>query len=215
MKRYIPVAPTRTQATASYRNWPLYYTYWQHQYLLVSSCIVITLYAFDFAFAASVPAMTVTYSVLMNLLTTLAFVVTTKPFSQHKYSVPQTFLVLTHLKTNLLLGLKPFLLLLHITLHQPNYPHMIQEHSHVLYSPERSRNVFKSYRRSNNLSAILVRAQLTETDNCNNARARHSRFFSVQQQELYHIPLHWPRSWQLYFLYRWNLQNQIPVSHCL
>ena len=125
--------------------------------------------------------MTVTYSVLMNLLTTLAFVVTTNPFSQHKYSVPQTFLVLTHLKTNLLHGLKPLLSLLHITLHQPNYPHMIPEHSHVLYSPERSRNVFKSYRRSNNLSAILVRAQLPETDNCNNARARHSRFFSVQQ----------------------------------
>ena len=52
-----------------------------------------------------------------SLLTTLPIVVTTKPFSQHKQSVPQTFLVLTQLKTNLLHGLKPLLLLLLVTLH--------------------------------------------------------------------------------------------------
>ena len=51
-----------------------------------------------------------------SLLTTLTIVVTTKPFSQHKQSVPQTFLVLTQLKTNLLHGLKPLLLLLLVTL---------------------------------------------------------------------------------------------------
>ena len=94
----------------------------KHQYLLISSCYLITLNALfvtalHFAFAASVPAMTVTYSVLINLLTTLTIVATTKPFSPDKYSVPQTFFVLTHLKTNLLHGLKPLLLLSHITLH--------------------------------------------------------------------------------------------------
>ena len=97
----------------------------KHQYLLISSCYLITLNALfvtalHFAFPASVTAITVTYSVLMHLLTTLTILATTKPFSPDKYSVPQTFLVLTHLKTlktNLLHGLKPFLLLLNITLH--------------------------------------------------------------------------------------------------
>ena len=48
---------------------------------------------------------------------TLLIVVMTKPFPQHKYSMPQTFLVLTHLKTNFLHGLKPLPLLLHVILH--------------------------------------------------------------------------------------------------
>ena len=79
----------------------------KHQYLNLSFHLVILitlnalfLTALHFAFAASFPARRVTYSLLMNLLTTLPIVVTTKPFSRHKYSVPQTFLVLTHLKTN-------------------------------------------------------------------------------------------------------------------
>ena len=41
--------------------------------------------ALHFAFSASVPALTVTYNILINLLTTLPIAVTTKPFSQHKY----------------------------------------------------------------------------------------------------------------------------------
>ena len=45
--------------------------------------------ALHFAFAASFPARRVTYSLLMNLLTTLPIVVTTKPFSRQKYSVPR------------------------------------------------------------------------------------------------------------------------------
>ena len=45
--------------------------------------------------------------ILKSLLTTSPIGVTTKPFSRHKYSVPQTFLVLTHLNTNLLRRLKP------------------------------------------------------------------------------------------------------------
>ena len=100
--------------------------------------------------------------ILKSLLTTLPMVVTTKPFSRHKYSAPQTFLVLTHLITNLLRRLKPLrFLLLHITLHCPlNVAHIIHKHSHVLYSSERCRNVFKnllivSYCHSNNLSGIL------------------------------------------------------------
>ena len=73
----------------------------KHQYFSFHRVILITLKALfltalHFAFSASVP---VTYSVLMNLLTTIPIVVTTKPSSQHKYSVPQTFLVLTHPKT--------------------------------------------------------------------------------------------------------------------
>ena len=90
--------------------------------------------------------MTVTYSVQMNLLTTLPIVVTTKPFSRHKNSVPQTFLVMLYLKTNLLHGLKPLLLLLHITLH-------------CLMTRTLFTNIpIVAYRRSNNLSHILVRA---------------------------------------------------------
>ena len=70
----------------------------KHQYLLISSCYLITLnalfvIALHFAIAAFVPAMTVTYSVLMNLLTTLTIVATTKPYSPDKYSVPQTMLL--------------------------------------------------------------------------------------------------------------------------
>ena len=58
----------------------------------------------------------------------------------------------------------------------PNVAHIVHKHSHPLYSSESCRNVFinlpiLAYRRSNNLSDILVRAQLPETDNCNNARA--------------------------------------------
>ena len=57
-----------------------------------------------------------------------------------------------------------------------NVAHIIHKHSHVLYSSERCRNVFKnlltvSYYHSNILSDILVRVQLPETGNCNNARA--------------------------------------------
>ena len=73
--------------------------------LITLSALFLT--ALHFAFAASFPAMTVTYSSLMNLLTSLPIVVTTEPFSRHKYRVPQTFPVLTHLKTNLLRRLKP------------------------------------------------------------------------------------------------------------
>ena len=83
--------------------------------LITLNAVFLTI--LHFAFATSVPAMTVTYSILMNLLTTLLIVVMTKPFPQHKYTMPQTFLVPTHLKTNFLHGLKPPPLLLHVILH--------------------------------------------------------------------------------------------------
>ena len=73
----------------------------------------------------------------------------------------------------------PFVITYNLTL--PNVAHIIHKHSHVLYSSERCRNVFKnllivSYCHSNNLSDILVRVQLPETDNCNNARATPGSF---------------------------------------
>ena len=60
----------------------------------------------------------------------------------------------------------PFVIKYNLTL--PNVAHIIHKHSHFLYSSERCRNVFKnlpvvSYRRSDNLSDILVRSQLPET----------------------------------------------------
>ena len=57
-----------------------------------------------------------------------------------------------------------------------NVAHIIYKHSHVLYSSEHCKNVFTNipivaFHRSNDLSGILVTAQLPETVNCNNARA--------------------------------------------
>ena len=57
-----------------------------------------------------------------------------------------------------------------------NVAHIIYKHSYVLYSSEHCKNVFTNipivaFHRSNDLSGILVTAQLPETVNCNNARA--------------------------------------------
>ena len=57
----------------------------------------------------------------------------------------------------------------------PNIAHIIHQHSHVLYSSDRCRNVFENlplvaYRRCHNISDILVRAQLPETRDLNNSR---------------------------------------------
>ena len=85
----------------------------KHQYLVISSCHPHhTKRSIHYSLALRLRRIfsshdSYTYSLLMNLLTTLPIVVTTKPFSRHKYCVPQTFLVLTHLKTNLLRRLKP------------------------------------------------------------------------------------------------------------
>ena len=58
----------------------------------------------------------------------------------------------------------------------PNIARIIHQHSNVLYSSDRCRNVFKNlplvaYRRCKNISDILVRAQLTETPESSNSRA--------------------------------------------
>ena len=57
----------------------------------------------------------------------------------------------------------------------PNIARIIHQHSHVLYSSDRCRNVFENlplvaYRHCNNISDILVRAQLPETRDLNNSR---------------------------------------------
>ena len=155
----------------------------------------------------------------MNLLTTLPIVVTKKPFSRHKYSVPQTVPRADALKDKppTRTETTPFVITYNLTL--PYVAHIIHKHSHVLYSSERCRNVFKnlpivSYRRSNNLSHILVRVQLPETDNCNNARATPGSFRCNSRDCTTCAYIDHARPWQLYFLlYGWNLQNQI--SHYL
>ena len=110
--------------------------------------ILITLNALfltvlHFAFAASFPARRVTYSVLMNLLTTLPVVVTTRPYSRHKYSVPQTVPRADALKDKppTRTETTPFVITYNPTLLY--VAHIIHKHSHVLYSSERCRNVFK------------------------------------------------------------------------
>ena len=114
----------------------------------------------------------------------------------------------------------PFCYYIYITLHcHQNVAHIIHKHSHVLYSSERCRNVFKnllivSYCHSNNLSDILVRVQLPETDNCKNARATLGSFRCDSRNCTTCAYIDHARPWQLYFLLcRWNLQNQI--SHYL
>ena len=62
-----------------------------------------------------------------------------------------------------------------------NIAHIIHQHSHVLYSSDRCRNVFKNlplvaYRRCNNISDILVRAQLPETRDLNNSQTTPGSF---------------------------------------
>ena len=175
--------------------------------------------ALHFAFAASFPARRVTYSVLMNLLTTLPVVVTTRPYSRHKYSVPQTVPRADALKDKppTRTETTPFVITYNPTLLY--VAHIIHKHSHVLYSSERCRNVFKnlltvSYCHSNILSDILVRVQLPETDNCNNARATPGSFRCNSRNCTTCAYIDHARPWQLYFLlYGWNLKNQI--SHYL
>ena len=107
--------------------------------------------------------MTVTYSVLMSFLTTLPIVVTTKPFSRSNTACRRRSSRAEVLKDKppTLTETTPFVITYNPTL--PYDEHIIHKHSHVLYSSEHCRNVLKNppivaYRRSNNLSHILVRA---------------------------------------------------------
>ena len=100
------------------------------------------------------------------------------PFSKPKYRGLLTFLVLMHLKTNPGQRLKPFPSLLHIIQHYLTSCASFtsrHQHSNVLYSSDRCRNVFKNlplvaYRRCKNISDILVRAELTEDPDSSNSR---------------------------------------------
>ena len=63
-----------------------------------------------------------------------------------------------------------------------NVAYIVYKHSHIIYPSERYRNVFENlpvvaYHHPNNLSDIFVRAQLPETDNCNNAQATPGAFW--------------------------------------
>ena len=98
----------------------------------------------------------------------------------------------------------------------PNIAHIIHQHSNVLYSSDRCRNVFKNlplvaYRRCKNISDILVRAQLTEDPDSSNSRVNPGSF--PVPGSLYHLSLHrtWPHS--IYFLFhRWNVPYQISYN---
>ena len=113
---------------------------------------------------------------------TLLVAATTKPFSRPKYGGLLTFLALTHLKTNL--GHRPAEIVPFVTTYNPVLPNIaciIHQHSNVLYSSDRCRNVLKNlplvaYRRCNNFSDILLRNQLTETPDSSDSRATPGSF---------------------------------------
>ena len=62
-----------------------------------------------------------------------------------------------------------------------NIAHIIHQHSHVLYSSDRGRNVFENlplvaYRRCDNISDILITAHLPETRDLNNSQTTPGSF---------------------------------------